>query len=146
MIAQDKPSVPAHLDEGPIVIIDVHVLPRECLARVLGHDRNVPAECFATLDGWLGSGELTHPSLVVLCQYGCSDADSLKEVGRLAALGPHCPVVILSDNEDPDLIVRMLGKSVRGYVPTSLSIAVAIQAIELVRAGGVYVPAEQPHH
>jgi DNA-binding NarL/FixJ family response regulator len=40
----------------------------------------------------------------------------------------------------------MLGKSVRGYVPTSLSIAVAIQAIELVRAGGVYVPAEQPHH
>ena len=35
----------------------------------------------------------------------------------------------------------MLGKNVRGYVPTSLPIAVAIQAIELARAGGVYVPA-----
>jgi DNA-binding NarL/FixJ family response regulator len=38
-------------------------------------------------------------------------------------------------------IVRMLGKNVRGYVPTSLAIAVVIQAIQLVRAGGVYVPA-----
>ena len=35
----------------------------------------------------------------------------------------------------------MLGKNVRGYVPTSLSIAVAMQAIELACAGGVYVPA-----
>ena len=128
-------------DDDRIVIVDVQVLSRECLARVLSHDQNVPAECFATLDDWMASGQLTHPSVVVLCQYGRSGADALNEVGRLAELAPHCPAVILSDNEDPDLIVRMLGKNVRGYVPTSLSIAVVIQAIQLVRAGGVYVPA-----
>jgi DNA-binding NarL/FixJ family response regulator len=73
-----------------------------------------------------------------------AQADAIKEAERLVELAPQtgdCPAVILSDNEDPDLIVRMLGKNVRGYVPTSLSIAVAIQAIELARAGGVYVPA-----
>jgi DNA-binding NarL/FixJ family response regulator len=124
-----------------IVILDGQVLSRECLTRVLSHDQNVPAECFATLDDWMASGQLTHPSLVVLCQHGRCGTEALSEVGRLAELAPHCPAVILSDNEDPDLIVRMLGKNVRGYVPTSLSIAVVIQAIQLIRAGGVYVPA-----
>jgi DNA-binding NarL/FixJ family response regulator len=39
------------------------------------------------------------------------------------------------------LIVQMLGKNVRGYVPTSLSINIAVQAMELARAGGAFVPA-----
>ena len=127
-----------------IVIVDVRSLSRECLARVLSHERNVPVECHSSLDEWIATGQITPPSLVVLCQSGLSNSDAIKEVERLTELAPqigHCPAVILSDNEDPDLIVRMLGKNVRGYVPTGLSIAVAIQAIELARAGGVYVPA-----
>ena len=127
-----------------IVIVDVRSLSRECLARVLSHERNVPVECHSSLDEWIATGQITPPSLVVLCQSGLSNSDAIKEVERLTELAPqigHCPAVILSDNEDPDLIVRMLGKNVRGYVPTSLPIAVAIQAIELARAGGVYVPA-----
>ena len=127
-----------------IVIIDVHALSRECLARVVSHERNVSVECHSSLDEWMANEPLSRPSLVVLCQYGCSNQDAIQEVERLAELAPqvgHCPVVILSDNEDPDLIVRMLDRNVRGYVPTSLSIAVAVQAIELARAGGVYVPA-----
>jgi len=110
----------------------------------LSHERNVPVECHSSLDEWIATGQITPPSLVVLCQSGLSNSDAIKEVERLTELAPqigHCPAVILSDNEDPDLIVRMLGKNVRGYVPTGLSIAVAIQAIELARAGGVYVPA-----
>ena len=127
-----------------IVIIDVHTLSRECLARVLRHERHVSVEDHSSLDAWIASGQITPPSLVVLCQYGRSNTSALEEVERLAELAAHtghCPAVILSDNEDPDLIVQMLGKNVRGYVPTSLSIAVAMQAIELACAGGVYVPA-----
>jgi DNA-binding NarL/FixJ family response regulator len=130
-------------DADRIVIVDARALSRECLARVLSHESGVAVECHSSLDQWLATGPITPPSLVVLCQYGLSNADSLVEVERLAELAPqtgHCPAVILSDNEDPDLIVRMLGKNVRGYVPTSLSIAVAVQAIEFARAGGVYVP------
>ena len=149
MIAHDKPRDERAQsttsmecpDDGRIVIVDVHAFSRECLARVLSHNQNVPAEYFASLDDWMASGQLNDPSLVVLCQHGRSHTDALSEVERLAELAPHCPAVILSDNEDPDLIVRMLGKNVRGYVPTSLSIAVVVHAIQLVRAGGVYVPA-----
>jgi DNA-binding NarL/FixJ family response regulator len=126
-----------------IAIVDPQVLSRECLARVLSHERRVSVECYSTLDEWAAS-EPKCTSLVVLCQYGRSKADALNEVERLSQLSVQtgkCPAVILSDNEDPDRIVAMLGKSVRGYVPTSLSITVAMHAIDLARAGGVFVPA-----
>jgi DNA-binding NarL/FixJ family response regulator len=84
------------------------------------------------------------PSLVVLCQSGRSKTESIAEVEQLTRLSQQigdCPAVVLSDNEDPDIIVQMLGKNVRGYVPTSLSINVALHAIDLACAGGVFVPA-----
>lgn len=129
---------------GPIVIIDSHLLSRECLGRVLSKECEAQVACFSTIDEWLASGQAPTASLVVLCQCGRSAAESVKEVDRLSEVfeqGDRGPAVVLSDNEDPDLIVQMLGKSVRGYLPTSLPIAIAVQAIELARAGGVYVPA-----
>jgi len=120
------------------------MLSRECLARVLSAECSVPVNCFSTIDEWLTVGQSTPVSLVVLCQCGRSNAEALKEVERLSEVPEqigNCPAVILSDNEDPGLIVQMLGKNVRGYVPTSLSINVAVQAMELARAGGVFVPA-----
>ena len=137
-------SARTHKSTQPIVIIDSQLLSRECLARVINDDCGMPAVCFSSIDEWLAATPAVTASLVVLCQLRRPQADAIKEVERLTELAPqigHCPAVILSDNEDPDLIVRMLGKNVRGYVPTSLPIAVAIQAIELARAGGVYVPA-----
>ncbi len=49
--------------------------------------------------------------------------------------------MIISDNEDPNTIVQMLAKKVRGYVPTSFSLHTAMHAMDLVRAGGTFVPA-----
>ncbi len=134
----------AQRSREPIVIIDIRPLPRECLARVLSTECDVPVLCFSTIDEWLTQEQVPPASLLVLCQCGRSKADALKEVERLSQISEQigkCPAVILSDNEDPDLIVQMLGKNVRGYVPTSLSVNVAVQAMELARAGGVFVPA-----
>jgi len=128
----------------PIVIIDIRLLSRECLARVLSVECAAPVTCYSTIDEWLASGPVAPASLVVLCQSGRTAVDAITEVERLAELSEQiggCPAVILSDNEDPDLIVQMLGKNVRGYVPTSLSINIAVQAMELARAGGAFVPA-----
>jgi DNA-binding NarL/FixJ family response regulator len=127
-----------------IIVVDMQLLSRECLARVLNHERGVAVECYSTLDEWVAVGQHMHPSLVVLCQSGRSKADAIAEVEHLTRLSPQiggCPAVVLSDNEDPDIIVQMLGKNVRGYVPTSFSINVALHAIDLARAGGVFVPA-----
>ena len=128
----------------PIVMVGARVLSRECLARVLSDECNLPVRSFATVAEWRAADRPMRASLIVLCQCGLSRADAIAEVEALASIAGEtgrCPTVVLSDNEDPDLIVHMLGMNVRGYVPTSLSIGVAVQAIELALAGGVYVPA-----
>jgi DNA-binding NarL/FixJ family response regulator len=130
--------------KAPIVVLDARLLPRECLARLLSSELEVPVKCFSTTREWVESTPAASASVVVLCQNGRTNADAIKEVDLLAELTEpkqRCPVIVVSDNEDPDLIVQMLGKNVRGYVPTSLSLNVAVQAVELVRAGGVFVPA-----
>jgi DNA-binding NarL/FixJ family response regulator len=130
--------------KAPIIIIDARLLPRECLARFLSAELGAPVRCFSTTREWTERLPAESASVVVLCQYGRTNADAIMEIDALAGLtepSRRCPLIVLSDNEDPDLIVQMLGKNVRGYVPTSLSLNVAAQAVELVRAGGVFVPA-----
>jgi DNA-binding NarL/FixJ family response regulator len=130
--------------ENTIVIIDARLLPRECLARFLSAELGMPVKCFSTTREWAEKRPVEAASVLVLCQYGRTNADAIMEIDALALLaepGRRCPLIVVSDNEDPDLIVQMLGKNVRGYVPTSLSLTVAAQAVELVRAGGVFVPA-----
>ena len=111
-----------------IAVVDAQVLSRECLAHVLTQERGVTVESYSSLQAWASSNP-KHTSLIVLCQYGMSKTEALSQVERLAQLSAQtgsCPAVILSDNEDPDLIVAMLGKSVRGYVPPSSSVNHAI--------------------
>ena len=50
-------------------------------------------------------------------------------------------VVIVSDGDDPTQILGALDKGASGFIPTSVSLAVAVEAIRLVRAGGTFVPA-----
>lgn len=126
----------------PIAIINRQLLSSECLARAICGSSDLQVLSFSTLDDWLH--RQVPVSLLVLCQTRLTQAEAMKEIDRLADLSAQsikCPAVILSDNEDPDLIVRMLGRNIRGYIPTSLPIDIAIQAMELARAGGVYVPA-----
>jgi DNA-binding NarL/FixJ family response regulator len=51
------------------------------------------------------------------------------------------PVVLLSDSEDPDQVLDALNKGLRGCIPATVSADVAIEAISLVAAGGLYIPA-----
>src|SRR5215831_1269990 len=51
------------------------------------------------------------------------------------------PTILLSDVEDPDQIVEALDRGARGYIPTSEPFEVVVEAMRLVRAGGVFVPA-----
>ena len=135
--------------EGPAKIRDrIIVVDRGgTLPRVPGtcssHERGVSIDCYSTLDEWVASGSAMNASLLVLCQYKRTKTDAFNEVEHLSQLSAQtggCPAVILSDNEDPDLIVAMLGKSVRGYVPTSLSVSVAMRAFDLARAGEFSFP------
>jgi DNA-binding NarL/FixJ family response regulator len=51
------------------------------------------------------------------------------------------PTVIMSDTDDIDEVSTAIERGARGFIPTSLSLDVMIEALRLVRAGGVFVPA-----
>jgi DNA-binding NarL/FixJ family response regulator len=144
----DLPTKP-WLRDDRVVVIARQTMTREFWARVFKEERGLSPECFATLDEWVDAGRVPDPCLVVLYQSGLVATDALAEVERLSAQAARCPIVIVPDNEDPKAIVQMLAKKVRGYVPTSFSLHTAMQAMDLVRAGGTFVPASSliaAHH
>lgn len=51
------------------------------------------------------------------------------------------PIVVLSDDEDPARVLDALDAGAKGCVSSSESLEVAIEALNLVLAGGTYVPA-----
>ena len=137
------------LHDDRVVVIARQTMTREFWARTFREERGISPECFASLDEWADGECATNPSLVVLYQSGIVQTEALAEVERLSAQAADSPVVIVSDNEDPAAIVQMLGQKVRGYVPTSFSLQTAMQAMDLVRAGGTFVPASSliaAHH
>ena len=54
---------------------------------------------------------------------------------------PDTPVIMLSDRDDAEEVVKALTFGVRGYIPTSIDCEVAFAALSLIYAGGTYVPA-----
>jgi DNA-binding NarL/FixJ family response regulator len=127
------------------IIIDRRALSRECLARALrAATPDVAVLTFASVQEWLqAASRPISASLVVLCTglRRARDEDLSREISLLTQAGNAPPIALLSDEEDPGQIIAALDKGVRGYVPTSLPLEVAIEALHLVRAGGTYVPA-----
>jgi DNA-binding NarL/FixJ family response regulator len=47
----------------------------------------------------------------------------------------------MSDADDPNDAVSALGKGLRGYIPATMSLGEAFEAMRLVGAGGTFIPA-----
>jgi len=54
---------------------------------------------------------------------------------------PDVPVIVFSDRDDVDDILKALACGVRGYIPTAVEVVVASAALRLVNAGGTFIPA-----
>src|SRR5690606_3168567 len=70
-----------------------------------------------------------------------ADAAVASEVIRLVSEFRATPVLVLADNDELGQILKILEYGAKGYIPTSVSIAVCVGAIKLAMAGGVFVPA-----
>jgi DNA-binding NarL/FixJ family response regulator len=135
----------ANEESGPstIIVIEQRALLRECLTHAIRSLTGQRVLSFPSVESWLGTSNNSAVSLVVLCTGGCSkDVENLRNTLLLVS-PPGCqvPSILLSDVEDADRILEALNQGARGYIPTSASLEVAIEAMRLVRAGGVYVPA-----
>ena len=76
--------------------------------------------------------------MVVFCNRANGDTDAERE---LEVLSRTIPVIVVSHDDDADQVLLALQSGVRGYIPTSVTFDVAIEAMRLVKAGGTFVPA-----
>jgi DNA-binding NarL/FixJ family response regulator len=126
-----------------IVVIDQHALTRECFARSLkACEESYCVSAFASVAQWQ---ELvtTHarPSVIILCSYRHTRAQTELDLAALSKSATGIPVVIVGDDQDVEHVRLGLAGGARGYIPSSVTLEVAVAAIQLVRAGGTFVPA-----
>jgi len=69
------------------------------------------------------------------------DASVVRDLCLLQKALSEARIVVLSELELPDNVIGALRHGVAGYLPTSLSPELTAEAIRLVLAGGVFIPA-----
>lgn len=136
------------LPDNLIILIDRRPLIAHCmLTSFKATDRSSTFEMFASVDQWKRASPINAASLVVLCSPGSQSADSERDEVQLAIAdirtwNQTVPVVVMSDCENCEQIIKVVNLGVRGYIPTSISLPVAVQAFRLVLSGGMFIPAE----
>ncbi len=77
---------------------------------------------------------------IVLLDMGLPDIDGYAAIQAIRENYPLQPLVVLSANEEKQLINQALAAGVQGYIPKSTRSEVMISALNLVLAGGIYIP------
>ena len=80
------------------------------------------------------------PRYMLLVDLDMPGFDGEAGVVRILATFPDLPVVVISGAGDPGIMRRLLEAGVRGFLPKSTEGPLMRKAIELVMAGGRFVP------
>ena len=143
--SQERDEEPSSKESNKpgIVIIHHRTVFRDCLAQCLQTayvDHDVLP--FSSIAEWLISRkQSTFNAAVLIVVVDTINESRTADLELLKTNAVENPVVIVSDSDDLNHIIRILKSGVRGYIPTSLSFNVAVEALRLVKAGGVFIPA-----
>jgi DNA-binding NarL/FixJ family response regulator len=124
-----------------LILADDHTLFRNGMALLLR------AHC-AKCEIWEGDGLETalaeataHPDAeVALLDLNMPGMDGVQGIRRFIEMNPGLPVVILTGAEEPKQIQEVLAAGASGFIPKSSTPAVMLSAVQLVLAGGTYIP------
>ena len=124
-----------------VVIAYDHPMVRDALARVVGQlhaDAQVlEAGDFAAVLAHLGAAI---PDLVLI-DLNMPGMDGLQGLRRLREAFPALAIVVASGQDDPATIRAALSIGANGFIPKIDPPHLLLQALRVVRAGGVYIPA-----
>jgi DNA-binding NarL/FixJ family response regulator len=125
-----------------IVIVNDQVLPRSCIVNIL--KRELVGFEIAEM---ATTGDLTGLSgrdvRLVAFNMGDTDIAHPSVEDRLALIEELCPnahVALLSDRDDEATATAAMQRGIRGFLPSSIPVEVAVAGLRLVLAGGVYRP------
>jgi DNA-binding NarL/FixJ family response regulator len=140
---------PSIADDAIIVVIDRRALQRECLTRCLkAAQRAGTVLSYGSVAEWQAASHGKAASLVLyyIGSRRATEPDVMRDVASLSRPENAPPVIFLSDSEDPDQILGALESGARGYIPSSTTLDVVVEALHLVGAGGTFIPASSLLH
>ncbi len=126
-----------------IVVIEQRILIRDCMVKCLREiDLGCTVLAFASIAEWLETAAQYVPILILfsLQPQNADDSEINQNLSLLNGNKAGAPVVIISDSEDTSRVVSALKCGARGYIPTSVTLNVALEAMRLVGAGGTFAP------
>lgn len=121
------------------LICDDHAILREAMVATIckGWPSTVVKEADDYPSAWDAAAQPFDLCISDLVMPGCEPVEG---IARLRALQPEMPVIILTGSHDDMIMMRLLAMGVDGFVPKSSSGPVIKAAIDLVLAGGRYLP------
>ena len=82
-------------------------------------------------------------TLVGLGSTRVSDEGGVRtDIALLIRALPEVPIIVLCDLQDSRHIGEALRQGIRGYIPTTLTSPILIEALRLIQAGGTFIPAD----
>lgn len=126
-----------------ILIADDHELFLQGLEFVL-HKEYPGAEIVLT-DSYTGIFEILTQRVdfdLILTDLAMPGANWVEAIGKMHSLCPDVPIIILSAVFDKEILQKTYDLGVSGYISKSFPNNLIISAINLVMAGGMYIPPE----
>ena len=99
------------------------------------------ATCEELPDTLRAASDWLHFVIVYIRNAGVTDGWVQEELQFVRLGFPDAQVIILSDRDDTEEVVKALALGLSGYIPTSSGCEVAFAALGLIYAGGTYIPA-----
>jgi DNA-binding NarL/FixJ family response regulator len=125
-----------------IILVESRTLIRESLARSIETLADQGVVGVASIQDWLARDPRPSAALIILSAHTDEERTLTEDTATLAQSGVTVPVVVMSDLEALHQVLGVLKTGVRGYIPTSMPLKLALEAMRLVCAGGTYIPAE----
>ena len=128
-------------EETVIALVDQSRLRRECLKLALAqHDARWRVIDLGNAADALRLAAGGQRFDLVLIGAATSELIDLDDIEALRQAMPDTPLVVAAENDNPQRARLILSAGTRGFLPTSLSLKVLMGALDLVLAGGIYVP------
>ncbi|GHE76182.1 DNA-binding response regulator [Camelimonas fluminis] len=132
--------------DGMTVLIEPRALVRECIALSLtAFDPTTTMETYPDVAAWARDGNPHATSLILFCSSvppGGALSDQLSpQIAAAREIAPDLAFAVFAAHDDPVQASEVIRLGARGYLSPGVSLEVTVHALKLIRAGGVYVPA-----
>jgi DNA-binding NarL/FixJ family response regulator len=126
-----------------ILVVDDHSLITDALS-VLFLDLDPAAEVLTTrtAEGAMDLLEKNADLDLVVLDLGMPGVSGTSLLESMVAHSPEMKILVLSGQQDPRNVMRVLQLGAAGFVPKSMASDTLLAAVKFVLSGGVYIPAD----